>query len=906
MKNLSLRLLFTLCAALVLHTGVFAGVLNGSCGDNATWSYDTDTQTLTIAGSGDMYDYEYDPDSRPWNDYSIDIRYVIIGDEITHIGSSSFKEFPFLISVLIGERVQSIGNNAFQSANLNDCPCLYIPNSVESIGEWAFSESQLKHVCIGSGLNLLSMRAFLNCRSLISIAIYAPNPVQIDEAVFEGCGSLESIFVPVELVSTYQTVFARFDYGQKFKVPSGNCGDDGNGNLSDNVQWSYDMTKHTLHLSGTGNIIGTDYASYPWNDPVFNPKVTIDKWDYYTGIESVTMDNGITNLPSEAFYRQMTLTSIQLSTGLLSIGDCALSECAFTSIVLPDGLQTINGWAFQDAKLTSIDIPATVSSISQYAFSGCSAMTTANFLGTTPPSLGTGAFDTDFIKAIYVPAGCVDTYKRASGWSAYTTLIQEYTTTTFTYTAPSKIEAFDAIAKFTGATGVQSHEFADGQGTVVYFGTVTDVWGFALEGSALTGVVIPESVEQFGRSAFGSCSSLASVTFAGTPQLFSIGEDAFADCGALTSFHVPASVSDIGYGFLRGCPITSLTVDGANQFFSDQGCNGIFSKDGKTLIRGLTSTTIHSDVQTIDEEAFMYEGKPFTLTLPESVTTIGEQAFHQASGLTAINIPAAVSNIASDAFVRTTGLQDIYCYRNMSGDMSWLTNNINFISSPRGSTNFHVDDATSWQQQYANANVTFVGDLGAEYDEVAVSDAGVATYCSSFDLDFTGLAVQAYVATAFDGDVLSVEPVMKVPAHTGILLVGPADSYQVPRCDDAETVANLLAGTTAQRKLKDVDGDYTNFILAVGTSGDVGFYPVRTGNIAAHKAWLPLPTAQLSGSSPSIAIRIGDATGMQPLLPACGAQATSDEWYDLSGRRLNRQPTAKGLYLHHGRKILIN
>ena len=113
MKQINLRLLFTLCAALALHTGAFAGVLNGSCGDNATWSYDTDTQTLTISGTGAMYDYHAESDSRPWINYRNEIETVVIGDDITYIGSSSFREFESLQSVLIGEGVQSIGKHAF-------------------------------------------------------------------------------------------------------------------------------------------------------------------------------------------------------------------------------------------------------------------------------------------------------------------------------------------------------------------------------------------------------------------------------------------------------------------------------------------------------------------------------------------------------------------------------------------------------------------------------------------------------------------------------------------------------------------------------------------------------------------------------------------------------------------------
>ena len=34
-------------------------------------------------------------------------------------------------------------------------------------------------------------------------------------------------------------------------------------------------------------------------------------------------------------------------------------------------------------------------------------------------------------------------------------------------------------------------------------------------------------------------------------------------------------------------------------------------------------------------------------------------------------------------------------------------------------------------------------------------------------------------------------------------------------------------------------------------------------------------------------------------------QMINDKWYDLSGRRLSTQPTAKGVYIRNGKKVVI-
>lgn len=47
-------------------------IVNGTCGENLTWTFDDSTGTLTISGIGAMYDYIYD--NRPWESYKDNIK----------------------------------------------------------------------------------------------------------------------------------------------------------------------------------------------------------------------------------------------------------------------------------------------------------------------------------------------------------------------------------------------------------------------------------------------------------------------------------------------------------------------------------------------------------------------------------------------------------------------------------------------------------------------------------------------------------------------------------------------------------------------------------------------------------------------------------------------------------------
>ena len=61
----------------------------------------------------------------------------------------------------------------------------------------------------------------------------------------------------------------------------------------------------------------------------------------------------------------------------------------------------------------------------------------------------------------------------------------------------------------------------------------------------------------------------------------------------------------------------------------------------------------------IGDEAFYYDTKVITVTIPNSVTLIGESAFYNCSGLTSITIPNSVTSISKSAFYDCSGLTSI-------------------------------------------------------------------------------------------------------------------------------------------------------------------------------------------------------------------------------------------------------
>ena len=191
----------------------------------------------------------------------------------------------------------------------------------------------------------------------------------------------------------------------------------------------------------------------------------------------------------------------------------------------------------------------------------------------------------------------------------------------------------------------------------------------------------------------------------------------------------------------------------------------------------------------------------------------------------------------------------------------------------------------------------------------------IATFCSVKDLDFTDEEkVRAYIVSAFTpstGDAILTR-VYDVPKGTGVVLIGDNGSYEIPAGTGSTVVSNLLVGVNRATVLNQVDGDYTNFILTNGESGE-GFYPVEDGStLAAGKAYLPLPTASLpaSGIGNGAAIRFvfedsGEATYINGLgFGYASSKMEKGVYYNLNGQRVGR-PVTGGIYILDGKKILV-
>ena len=197
------------------------------------------------------------------------------------------------------------------------------------------------------------------------------------------------------------------------------------------------------------------------------------------------------------------------------------------------------------------------------------------------------------------------------------------------------------------------------------------------------------------------------------------------------------------------------------------------------------------------------------------------------------------------------------------------------------------------------------GEETVDEDAIKISDAGQTTWCSAYDLDFTGIeGIKAYTAGGYDrvSGTIWLMRVNQVPANEGILIIGTPGDYKVPHKTTGTYYANLMKGTFQPITIYETEGEYTNYYLSNGDSG-VGFYKVNGSvDLKANRAYLPLLKGTTQAGTRFIGLGFED-DGTTNLTPALSKGEGEGEWYTLQGQRVAKP--GKGLYIKNGKKVVI-
>ena len=193
-----------------------------------------------------------------------------------------------------------------------------------------------------------------------------------------------------------------------------------------------------------------------------------------------------------------------------------------------------------------------------------------------------------------------------------------------------------------------------------------------------------------------------------------------------------------------------------------------------------------------------------------------------------------------------------------------------------------------------------------------ITSAGIATFSSYKDLDFSGQdKVTAYYASSVDTEnkQVTMRKVTKAPAGTGLYIVGEEGTYDIPICgtEGLDEIASnaLIAVVTASDVAASTSGSY-NYILAANKTGDAnpGFYKLTAKhNLKKHKAYLQT-TSDITptGNNARVNLDFGDeseTTGIDNV--DVNANENIDApMYNLAGQRIGK--SYKGIVIVNGKK----
>ncbi len=476
------------------------------------------------------------------NLYTVTALYECLFSEVTFVDDDmntlwSHDTFRKLKKVNIPNSVTTIGNYAFSGTSLTS---INIPNSVTYIGERAFSGTSLTSINIPNWMTTIGGGMFRGCTSLTSVNI--PNWVtEIGDSAFSGCTSLSSIDIPNAV-----TVIGHYAFSGCTSLPSIDIPNAVKVIGSGAFSGCSSLTTLTIPKSVESFYINPFYDCPNMKEVVFEGNTK------YTLVDGMLYElDHMSGLPYRLIGCSCAITGpIKILDTVKEIAYYAFSGCtSLTSINIPNSVTRIQYYAFSGCtSLTSINIPNSVTEILYNAFSGCTSLTSIN-IPNSVTEIGSGMFS--------------------------------------------------------GCTSLTSINISN---------SVTEIGSGMFSGcTSLTSIVIPSSVDYISYSAFEDCSSLKKI-FALPLTPPSLGRDVWANVDKNTEVYIPSG--SLNSYSARWSYFSDFREMGALDIIMSESTISI--EKGKTAT--IIPTLIYDDYVTIESKTWS-SSNPEVATVEDGVVT---------------------------------------------------------------------------------------------------------------------------------------------------------------------------------------------------------------------------------------------------------------------------------------------
>ncbi|MBQ7691549.1 MAG: leucine-rich repeat protein [Muribaculaceae bacterium] len=329
---------------------------------------DVSATTLTVTGTLDARDFRFLTSSMPQL-ATLDLSHatIVAWDDpegsllssMTHYAADALPSGALLGSTLsqvtLPATLTAIGQGAF--AGCQQLTAITLPESVATIGSYAFSHSGLISVEIPATVTVLGEGAFARCGQLTSAVIHSP---AVSNSAFKNDTLLSQVTIGGEVTAIGNEAFA-------------GC-----------------TRLETLTLSEPCAVATIDREAFTGSGLASigleaMPQLTsIGAWAFArTPLQEVAVPATVQTLGEGAFYYADVLTQAALPT-LAELPDFTFAGAASATLgdLLGEGVERIGAYAFYgDTACATLTLPSTVGYIGTRAMAGMTGLTRLNVLG---------------------------------------------------------------------------------------------------------------------------------------------------------------------------------------------------------------------------------------------------------------------------------------------------------------------------------------------------------------------------------------------------------------------------------------------------------------------------------------------------------------------------------------------
>lgn len=411
-----------------------------------------------------------------------------------------------------GEKTDYFPDNALDS--LKSPAHVYMPVSINIIGNEAFRESKITAIDMPDNIIYLYTMAFWKCKYLHSVKL-SNNIEEIYYHVFQECSSLVTINAPEKLKRISGDAFNGCAFSS-FTIPES----------VEFIEWSAFANNPNLETIHWPSKVTTIPSSCFENCP----KLIFDIPNYILRIEhsafasctmpTIYIPESVEYIGPSAFCRNPNLVSINWPSKVTEILYNCFYQCPMLKFDIPNHITKIGNGAFRGCStITNLTIPSSVETIGSSSFADCNNLISV-VLPTTLMNVGDYAF-----------AYCkkLQTVNGISNWTKIPDGIF-YDCSALEFDIPLQVDSIGMDA-FTNCKKLTTK--------------------------------MPEQLKYIGHYAFRSCTSLPNPILPTTLKY--IGHEAFANCKQINEIVIPEGVEYIGNYAFYSTSIKELAIPSSAQ-----------------------------------------------------------------------------------------------------------------------------------------------------------------------------------------------------------------------------------------------------------------------------------------------------------------------------------------------------